>query len=262
VRIGDIDVRPVIDGVAMVPTSEPWIGMSEDTWRSHPELLTADGHIELGMGGFLVRTAGRVVLVDLGCGMRDGMFTGGRFLTSLAELGVTPSDVTDVVLTHLHFDHIGWATRHGDVVFPNAVHRWAEQDWAWFSANDAHATRKLQPVVDAGRVECWDASGPLLPGVDLMLMPGHTPGSTVVVLASGDARAMLLGDIVHCPIELVDDEWEGMADVDPAMARAARIALARELEGTDTLVAPAHFPGLHFGRLIAREADRTWLPVS
>ena len=66
-----------------------------------------------------------------------------------------------------------------------------------------------------------------------MAAPGHTPGSTIIVMSSGADRAMLLGDVVHCPIELLDDEWAGMGDVDPALARRTRVALARELEGSD-----------------------------
>jgi hypothetical protein len=70
---------------------------------------------------------------------------------------------------------------------------------------------------------------------------------------------MLLGDVVHCPIELVDDEWAGMSDVDPKLARRTRIALARELEGTDVPAAGAHFAGMQFGRLLAGEGQRRWV---
>ena len=67
---------------------------------------------------------------------------------------------------------------------------------------------------------------------------------------------MLLGDVVHCPVELLDDEWAGMSDVDPELALRTRVALARELEGTDVPVAAAHFPGLQFGRLLLGEGKR------
>jgi hypothetical protein len=80
-----------------------------------------------------------------------------------------------------------------------------------------------------------------------------------VVLSSGEQRALLLGDVVHCTVELLDDEWGGIADVDPKMAQQARIALARELEGTDVPVAAAHFPGLKFGRVLPGEGRRQWV---
>ena len=74
-----------------------------------------------------------------------------------------------------------------------------------------------------------------------MSAPGHTPGSTILVMSSGTARGLLLGDVVHCPVELLDDEWGGVGDVDPELAKRTRLALTRELEGTDTPVAAAHF---------------------
>jgi glyoxylase-like metal-dependent hydrolase (beta-lactamase superfamily II) len=92
-----------------------------------------------------------------------------------------------------------------------------------------------------------------------MVAPGHTPGSTIMVISSGTERALLLGDVVHCPVELLDDEWAGMGDVDPDLAKRTRNALARELEGTDVPAAAAHFPGLQFGKLLAARGKRQWV---
>jgi hypothetical protein len=69
---------------------------------------------------------------------------------------------------------------------------------------------------------------------------------------------MLLGDVVHCPAELLSDDWEMIGDVDTQLARRSREALARELEGSDIPAAATHFPGLRFGRLLAAEGRRQW----
>jgi glyoxylase-like metal-dependent hydrolase (beta-lactamase superfamily II) len=226
-------------------------------WAPHRQFLDANGNLEFALGGFLVRTGDRVVLVDAGVGMmKNGPFVGGQLLNNLRALGVDRGDVTDVVFTHLHFDHVGWATQQGAVVFTNATYRCDERDWAHFVGPDPGATKKLTPLTD--RLEPWSGSGPLLPGVDLLAAAGHTPGSTIVVLSSGSERAMLLGDVVHCPVELLDDEWAGMSDVDPELAKRTRIALARELEGANTPVAAAHFPGMQFGRLLPGQGKRNW----
>jgi len=256
--IGALTVDPVFDGTAVIPATRAFAGTTDEQWAPHRRFLDADGNLELSLGGFLVRSGERVVLVDAGVGDGPvGPFVGGRLLESLAAVGVAPADVTDVVFTHLHFDHVGWATRHGEVVFPNATYRCDERDWAHFVGPDPGATRKLEPIAD--RLEPWSGTGPLLPGIDLLAAAGHTPGSTIVVLSSGTERAMLLGDVVHCPVELLDDEWEGLADVDPDLARRTRIALAKELEGTDVPVAAAHFAGLEFGRLVRAEGRRRWV---
>ena len=70
---------------------------------------------------------------------------------------------------------------------------------------------------------------------------------------------MLLGDVVHCPVELLDDEWAGIGDVDPELAKRTRLALVRELEGTDVPMAGAHFPEMQFGRLLAGQGKRSWV---
>ena len=202
--------------------------------------------VEFVFGGFLVRGAGdRVMLVDGGIGAvaRPAVRARGRRAPRRASRpsASTPGDVTDVLFTHLHFDHIGWASTDGVPTFPNATYRCDRRDWDHFVGSDDFATARLRPVED--RFEPWDGDAPIAPGVDARLCAGHTPGSALVVLSSGDQRALLLGDVVHCAVELLDDEWAGVADVDPAMAQQARNALARELEGTDIPVAAAHFPG-------------------
>lgn len=258
--VGGMRIDPVIDGAGSFEPTRSFRGTTAEQWAQHRDLLDEDGKLGFSMGGFLVRGHGRTTLVDLGLGPRHFLgIDGGRFLESLAELGVAPEDVTDVVFSHLHFDHIGWAAdAEGRPVFPHAVYRCHPSDWEHFLVEHRGAEAEmLEPVAD--RFETWAGDGPVLPGLDVMGAPGHTPGSTVLVISSGPARAMLLGDVVHCPVELVDDEWDSIADVDPDLARRTRIALNRELEGRDIPVAAAHFPGLRFGRLLAGTGRRRWV---
>jgi glyoxylase-like metal-dependent hydrolase (beta-lactamase superfamily II) len=262
-KIGDLVVEPVHDGVMLAPVTS-FKGTTDEQWAPHRQFLNADGMLAFALGGFLVRApGGRIVLVDAGIGDRagammsgQGQFTGGELLHSLADLDVLPGDVTDVVFTHLHFDHVGWASREGAIVFPNATYRCDTRDWAHFRDNE-RVQPILAPIED--RLVTWDGSGPLCPGLDTMSAPGHTPGSTIMVLSSGTSRGLLLGDVVHCPVELVDDEWIGLGDVDPELAKRTKNALAREIEGTDVPVVASHFPGMVFGRLLAANGRRSWV---
>jgi glyoxylase-like metal-dependent hydrolase (beta-lactamase superfamily II) len=310
-KIGAIEIQPVIDGLLVSqlwstkPIDDPAVLAGSD---QHP-MFRPDGMLESTLGGFLVRTGERIVLVDAGAGQpfTDGytapvidvddpddpianvyrsrgssddairriaeMFGGveldqGHLPESLAALGVHPDDVTDLVITHLHFDHIGWATADGAPYFPNATIRCATADLDYFLHRaDEEATttlvfraptaaQRLAPVLD--RIETWDTDGTLMPGIDVRLAPGHTPGSTVVVVSNGTQRALLLGDIIHCPLELMDDDFNLLVDHDQELANRVREAYARELEGSDIPVAAAHFPGLRFGRLLPGEATRRW----
>ncbi|MDT7653743.1 MAG: hypothetical protein QOI36_5149 [Pseudonocardiales bacterium] len=263
-KIGSIEILPVLDGtgreVAAEVLSRPGVA---DAWSCHAEHLDADGMLTLPLGGFLVRTGDRTVLVDAGVGTIDnGRYAGGRFLDALLGHGVAPPDVTDVVFTHLHFDHVGWATKKGAVVFPNATYRVHAADWAHFVESpeaEPGAVRKLSPLV--AQLETFSADGPLAPGLDARHTPGHTPGSTVFVVSDGEERALLLGDVVHSVVELGERDWEAVFDVDPEAARAVRNALADEVADTGDLVVGAHFPGLRFGRVVTVSGSRAFRAI-
>jgi glyoxylase-like metal-dependent hydrolase (beta-lactamase superfamily II) len=263
VKVGDLVIHPVHDGLARLPADDllSYTGVADDPWAPHRSFLSEDGILELSLGGFLVRTADRLVLVDAGVGRFDnGVFAGGRLMESLSALGVAPTDVTDVVFTHLHFDHVGWATQQGDIVFPRATYRCHQADWDHFVTGPGAlkgAVRKLSPITE--RLEVFAGGATIAPGIDVRHAPGHTPGSAIVVVSSGAERALLLGDVVHCPVELIEGEWEMVHDVDRALAIRTREALARELEGSDIPVAAAHFPGLRFGRLLPGRGSRNWV---
>ncbi len=200
--------------------------------------------------------------------MRDFHLTQGKLPSSLAALGVRPEEVTDLVFTHLHFDHIGWASVEGTPYFPNATVRVADADLQyflpgttedWFTSQMYYSQLvpdRLAPILD--RIETWESDGTILPGIDVRLAPGHTPGSSVIVVSSGTERAMLLGDMIHCPLELMDEDFNLLGDHDQELANRLREAYARELEGSDIPVAAAHFPGLRFGRLLPGEGVRRW----
>lgn len=273
-NIGAIRVDPVLDGriLSRLPASGPF---PEALLADQGGMVHGDGTVESTLGGFLVRTRDRVLLVDAGGGQalpdddeRRERIEQGGLPASLASLGVAPEDVTDLVATHLHFDHIGWFSADGRPYFPSATVRCAAADLAYFLAGPDEevfvvdlfgalpAAERLAPVLD--RVETWEADGPIAPGVDVRLAPGHTPGSSVVVLSDGEQRALLLGDMVHCPLELQDDDFNLLVDHDQELANRVREAYARELEGSDVVASAAHFPGLRFGRLLPGEATRRW----
>ncbi|HEV8297948.1 MAG TPA: MBL fold metallo-hydrolase [Acidimicrobiales bacterium] len=247
-------------------------GRAAADWVDHAQFLDGDGRLEMPIGALVVVAAERVVLVDGGYGpaVPATVENGASLLRNLAAAGFTPDDVTDVVFSHLHADHIGWASVDGVATFPRATYRCDARDWAHFvdgaaddQASDAayrrNAYDKLTPI--AARFETWSSDGPLFGGVDVVHAPGHTPGNNMIVLSAGSERAVFLGDVVHCPVQLLDDEWARIADVDEAIARRTQARIARELEAAGTPVVGAHFPGLRFGRVLFGDAGRQWVIV-
>jgi glyoxylase-like metal-dependent hydrolase (beta-lactamase superfamily II) len=263
-RIGTHRLIPVLDSVVRQEPRFYYRNSPADLWSAHPEMLDADGRVELFMGGYVLQSSERIILIDTGVGPAgwtapSGASLPGGFLTSnLRVAGIPLETVTDVVFTHLHPDHVGWAAVDGVPVFPNATYRCHRADWDYFvdsGCGDPTVGPRLQPI--AARFETWDRDGQLMTGVDLVHSPGHTPGSTMVVISDpGGDRALLLGDVVHCPLELVTEELETFGDVDPEGARRTRDRIGDELAGSPTLIGAGHFPGLQFGRLLVGQSNR------
>ena len=131
-QIGDLEILSVVDSqMAYDPRMQ--YQKSPEVWETHKDLLNEDGLLEGAMGGFLIRNRSndRIALVDLGLGKATMAGRGGqqRMLKSLAALGYDPKDITDVIFTHLHIDHIGWASVDGKPTFANATYRCHQADW-------------------------------------------------------------------------------------------------------------------------------------
>ena len=271
-RVGERTVRSVWDGSWTFPAELAYPSQTRQDWERHRTHLDADGNFQIGIGGFLVETGSRNILVDLGFGEPTSTFPQfeAKFLDNLAALGQTPEDITDVVLTHVHADHFGWASRDGRPVFTNATYRCHLKDWELYVTKgepqplagplgfpSTDATYWLGPVQD--RFEHWDGDVTIAPGVDVVEAAGHTPGHTVVVVSSGEERAVLLGDVAHSPVELIEPEWQMIGDHDPELSKETRASLVREFAGTGARMAGSNFKDLRFGRIETTKGHLEWI---
>lgn len=273
IEVGDVSITYLPDGKGHFVPSGMFPASTPEAWADHERWLDGDGRYVVTIGAFLVRTGGRNVIVDLGLGADVDIeipdfatAQSGKLLDSLASAGLRPGDVDTVVYTHLHSDHAGWTSGpDAALTFPNAEHvigSSAEFEF-WRAHADAPFAPPAETVLDPleNRLTTASDGHSVAPGVTLRATPGHTPGHQTVIVSSGTERAVIMGDILHCPVQLVEPEWSVLFDIDAAMARATREKLLDELEGTDTAVACGHFPEAAFGRIIRGEGKRYWSPT-
>ena len=230
--------------------------------------------IELSINAFLVQTGGRKLLVDTGVGQLFGPKLGGKMLANLRSEGVGPEQITDVLLTHLHDDHMGGIVRDGHTVFPNAIIHVGKPDLTYFfdrsnSARDHYAIKYfdeaslcITPYLKSGKVEAFNGRTQILPGVTATLHPGHTPGSAFYELDSDGQRLVFVGDLVH--IAAVQFPHPGITiDYDVSQPKAAhrRETEFIELAQARTLIAVPHLPFPGVGHVRQTAGGFEWMPV-
>jgi glyoxylase-like metal-dependent hydrolase (beta-lactamase superfamily II) len=228
-----------------------------------------DDEVLLRVQVFVVEAAGRTVLVD--CGVGDGKERPARpswhrrRTDFLDRLGVAPEDVDVVVLSHLHADHVGWATRPGDAgpvpTFPRARHLVAEVEFRHWAALDAEAPvghgclrDSVLPVVDAGLADLVPPDAPVTPGVRLVHLPGHTPGQVGVRLSGSRGELLLSIDALHHAAQVADPSIVSAFCADGPRAVATRLDLLAEAADGGLLLAPAHARGAPVWRVSRRGA--------
>jgi len=269
IAVGDIRLTFLPDGEAHFSPTLIFPASNEAAWQAYRGLLDNEGRYVTTLGGFLIETGTRKIVVDLGLGdvslaIPEFVWArGGCLLESLEQAGVSPQEVDTVIYTHMHSDHAGWTTSGEEcaLTFANARHLVGRGEWEFWRDNpDAAFAPDAESVLSplAGRIDTASDGQVIAPGVNLRATPGHTPGHQSVIISSGSARAVILGDVLHCPAQIVEPEWSVPGDVDPDLAHRTRDRLLAELEGSETIVGCGHFPGAVFGRVLHGVGKRSW----
>ncbi|MFC2149882.1 MBL fold metallo-hydrolase [Calditrichota bacterium] len=180
--------------------------------RQHPP--DEKNTINMALRCLLIEVENRKILVDTGFGAGRSekfrkmfSYTGAddSFVVALNKLGVTQDDITDVILTHLHFDHTGGSTINKETepipAYPNATYYFQhkqleharsrlERDKASYLAED------FEPLIEHNVAEIWEGDHELLPGLDTIVCNGHTPGMQLVRVRDGGQTVVYGADLV------------------------------------------------------------------
>jgi glyoxylase-like metal-dependent hydrolase (beta-lactamase superfamily II) len=198
------------------------------------------------------------------------------YLENLAAAGVRPEDVTLVINTHLHVDHVGWNTRLVDgkwvPTFPRARYVMGRGELAhWHDPSGGPAMQpegvpaivdSVDPVVAAGMVDLADAGDTIVPGVRLEAVPGHTPHQLAVRIGGAGADGLFTADVFHQPMQIYRTDWNSRYCELPEVAIATRRRVFAEAADAATVLFPSHTGYPHAGR-VGRDAEGfTFIPLT
>ena len=250
-KAGDLTIHRVIEQeTTFLPAQELFPELSGEVLAENRAALKAAKALDdsdtliLCFQSYIVKTPHHTILIDSCIGNdkprpqrpKWNMKTDDTYARALAAAGISVGDIDYVMCTHLHVDHVGWNTRldNGRWVptFPKAKYLFSKREFEWLKGvaeaepeTESAATYNdsVGPIVAAGQAVLIDEGYEIEPGITLELAAGHTPGSMVMRVQSGQGRATLIGDICHHPLQVFYPEWNSAFCEDADGARANKI---------------------------------------
>lgn len=261
------------------PWEPPWLEFfGPDTGVSDDALAAALAEEEpprsglaLGYNCLLIETENRAVLIDTGLGknfLGYGLELGeqvGKLEDALSLAGFKAQDVSTVIFTHLHQDHVRGTIWSGELTFPNAEHIvttveaafWENLDGRADLADHAGVARAALTTI-GDRLKRVEVETEILPGIRTVAAAGHTPGHMAVLLSSEGEQLLCLGDSFYDPIQLRRPAWWTRYDLEPRQSVASRQQLAAWAADEDLLVQAYHLPFPGLGRIERRGQAFEW----
>ncbi|MBT2767074.1 MBL fold metallo-hydrolase [Stenotrophomonas sp. ISL-67] len=277
-RIGDIDVLVVSDGVLPLPTQ--MLGHNVSAAERAPwfkEMYLPPDALDWALNVMVVRSGDRNILIDAGLGMDPDLNLprAGQLIRRLGASGIDLGEITDVVITHLHMDHIGGLLVDGvkAQLRPDLRIHVAASEVAFWKSPDFTRTNMPPGFPDALRatathflaeygsyVRTFEDEHEIAPGVTARRTGGHTPGHSVVRLNSNGEALTFAGDAIFA-VGFEQPNWHNGFEHDPEGAAQVRITLLNELAGTGEMLVATHLPFPSVGRVSADGGAFRWVPV-
>lgn len=260
---GKLKCTVINDGdIILRPTSIFFEGATPDELASAlaEHNLPSDG-LKIPCSILLVEHEGQKILVDCGS---DGEMANydadlGHLFAGLAQIGVSVDEITHVILTHGHFDHVSaCANDDGTTKFPNAHYFMAKNEWHYWTETPSDAPhniamkKKLHGIQD--QLQLIDPDTDILEGVRLMATPGHTLYHISVLFESDGETLLCPIDVIDHPLQGQHPTWGANWDLDREQSTASRYKILQLADATNALVQGFHFPFPGLGRF-TKEGD-------
>ena len=261
-KLGSMEITVLSDGVAKVPVTEAFVpNVKVEDVKAALASSFMDPNVFIGpYNPIVINTGSRLVVVDMGTGEANFNATkgvAGQLLRNMAAAGIDPKSIDTVLISHYHGDHINGLLRaDGSLTYPNAevlVPALEHKYWMDDGEMSRSATQRIADnfknvrrvmsgdVLKRLRTYEWDKE--VLPGITAVGTPGHTPGHTSHIVASGPATVYVQADVTHAPFLFARHPgWHAFYDHEPVQAEATRRKVYDMLAAEKLTVQGFHYP--------------------
>jgi glyoxylase-like metal-dependent hydrolase (beta-lactamase superfamily II) len=281
-KVGAYECTSINDGARSFPLPDTFVKNvpKEEVVAAAEAAYMPKGMVTVPFNPQLVNTGSKLVLIDCGNGISTYEPTKGavgRTMQNLAAAGVDPKSIDVVLISHLHPDHTnGIRAADGSMAFPNAEIMVPAKDWEfWMSDENAakaqsnemmknyfNNVRKIYAGIES-KVTKYDWGKEVAPGITSVAAPGHTPGHTAFVIASGSSKILIQSDVTNIPeFFLRNPDWHVAYDADPVLAQETRHKFYDMAAAEKALVVGFHFTFPSIGHVEKDGSKYRLVPVA
>ena len=279
-RVGDFEVTALLDGYFELPTNiilgYDQNAAKEATKKSYRRFTT--GSVPVPVNGYVINTGKEMILLDAGAPAFISP-TLGQLTANMEAAGIKPKDITTVLLTHTHPDHVAaLAGKDGNRYFANATLMCSQAEWSYIHNDDIrkNAPKDFREMIDYARSvlapykdnrKLFTGKQELLDGITSSPLPGHTPGHTGYEIHSKGERLFFWGDVIHfSTLQFANPDWKIVFDADVEQANKSRRAILARASADQMAIAGAHidFPGIGYVEKSGesyRYVPAPWMPT-
>lgn len=274
--IGTFEVTALNDGFTDVDTKFMKNISEKEIKKLSARMFLNSDKMLTSVNTYLINTGSKLVLVDAGNGSSLDP-NRGKMMQNLKASGYEPAQVDAIMITHMHFDHIGgMLDTEGKPAFPNAVvyAAKAESDFWLNPASEEKAPAEFKkyfkmardlaaPFVKAGKWKTFENGSSLIPGIKAVPIPGHTPGHTGYEVSNGKESLLITGDMIHfMAVQFTHPEVSVGFDTNQKEAIANRLAIFKYAAKSKSLIAGMHLPFPGIGHIrVESKTSYTYVPI-
>ena len=270
--VGNYEVTSIYDGYSNLPL-DTYKGIDAANAEaiikkeySHISGSGKDFRLKISVNTFLINTGKDLILVDTGSGNSAGP-TMGAVKKNIEMAGYKPEDITKIIFTHLHPDHVGGLAEGGKPVYPNAV-IYANEKEMDFWINNSGFKKEFKDILNTyknnKKYKALKDGTEIVPGIKGVLLPGHTIAHMGYEITSNGQKLLIWGDITHgYEVQFANPDVTTAYDYDQNQAKETRKALMKKVSDEGTMTAGSHlpFPGLGHVAPNADGKGYRWIPV-